>query len=46
MVALLRLGCEFGYAKLETAVLQAMELGCTDVAANVIVSRLIVHVVP
>jgi transposase len=33
MVALLRLGREFGYAKLETAVAQAMELGCTDVAA-------------
>ena len=33
MVALLCLGREFGYAKLETAVAQAMELGCTDVAA-------------
>ena len=33
MVALIRLGREFGYAKLETAVAQAMELGCTDVAA-------------
>jgi transposase len=33
MVALLRLGREFGYAKLETAVAQALELGCTDVAA-------------
>ena len=33
MVALLRLGREFGYARLETAVAQAMELGCTDVAA-------------
>ena len=33
MVALLRLGREFGYAKLETAVSQALELGCTDVAA-------------
>lgn len=33
MVALLRLGREFGYAKLETAVAQAMDLGCTDVAA-------------
>ena len=33
MVALLRLGREFGYAKLETAGAQAMDLGCTDVAA-------------
>ena len=33
MVALLCMGREFGYAKLETAVAQAMELGCTDVAA-------------
>jgi transposase len=33
MVALIRMGREFGYAKLETSVAQAMELGCTDVAA-------------
>jgi transposase len=33
MVALLHLGREFGYAKLEASVSQAMELGCTDVAA-------------
>jgi hypothetical protein len=33
MVALICMGREFGYAKLETAVAQAMELGCTDVAA-------------
>jgi transposase len=33
MVALLCLGREFGYAKLETSVAQAMVLGCTDVAA-------------
>ena len=33
MVALLRMGHEFGYAKLEASVLQALELGCTDVAA-------------
>ena len=33
MVALLRMGCEFGYAKLEASVVQALELGCTDVAA-------------
>ena len=33
MVALIRMGREFGYAKLEAAVEQALELGCTDVAA-------------
>ena len=33
MVAIIRMGREFGYAKLETAVAQAMDLGCTDVAA-------------
>jgi transposase len=33
MVALICMGREFGYVKLETAVAQAMELGCTDVAA-------------
>jgi transposase len=33
MVALLRLGREFGYAKLEASVAQAIQLGCTDVAA-------------
>ena len=33
MIALIRLGCEFSYAKLETAVAQALQLGCTDVAA-------------
>ena len=33
MIALLRMGREFGYAKLETSVAQAMALGCTDVAA-------------
>jgi transposase len=33
MVAILRMGREFGYAKLETSVAQAMVLGCTDVAA-------------
>ena len=32
MIALVRMGREFGYAKLETAVAQAMDLGCTDVA--------------
>ena len=30
---MIRMGREFGYAKLETAVEQALELGCTDVAA-------------
>lgn len=33
MVALLRLGREFGFAKLEATVAQALILGCTDVAA-------------
>jgi transposase len=33
MIALLRMGSEFGHAKLETAVIQALKLGCTDVAA-------------
>jgi hypothetical protein len=33
MVAIIRMGREFGYAKLETSVAQAMALGCTDVAA-------------
>jgi hypothetical protein len=33
MVALIRMGREFSYAKLEAAVEQALELGCMDVAA-------------
>jgi transposase len=33
IIAILRLGREFGYAKLETSVAQALVLGCTDVAA-------------
>ena len=33
MVGLLRLGCKFGFTKLEAAVEQALDLGCTDVAA-------------
>jgi len=33
MVALIRMGREFGYEKLRTAVEQALDLGCTDVAA-------------
>jgi hypothetical protein len=33
MVAIIRMGHEFGYAKLETSVARAMALGCTDVAA-------------
>jgi hypothetical protein len=33
MVAILRMGREFGSTKLEAAVGQALELGCTDVAA-------------
>ena len=33
MVALIRMGREFGYAKLEAAVERALELGCMDVAA-------------
>jgi hypothetical protein len=33
MVALIRMGREFGYAKLEAGVDQELELGCVDVAA-------------
>jgi len=33
MIAILRLGHEFGYGKLETRVAEALVLGCTDVAA-------------
>jgi transposase len=33
MIALIRMGREFSYAKLEASVTQAMQLGCTDVAA-------------
>jgi hypothetical protein len=33
MVAVIRMGREFGHAKLEATVVQALELGCTDVAA-------------
>jgi hypothetical protein len=33
MVELIRIGREFGYGKLTTAVEQALELGCGDVAA-------------
>jgi hypothetical protein len=33
MVALIRMGREFSYAKLETAIERALELGCMDVAA-------------
>jgi hypothetical protein len=33
MIALLHMGREFGYTKLEAAVAQSLELGCTDVAA-------------
>jgi hypothetical protein len=33
MVAVVRLGREFGYAKLEVSVGQALELGSTDIAA-------------
>lgn len=33
MVELIRMGREFGYAKLTTAVDQALEMGCADVAA-------------
>jgi transposase len=33
MVAVIRMGREFGYAKLEASVDAALELGCTDVAA-------------
>jgi hypothetical protein len=33
MVAVIRMGREFGYAKLATSVAQALMLGCTDEAA-------------
>jgi hypothetical protein len=33
MIAIIRMGREFGYAKLEASVTQALVLGCTDVAA-------------
>ena len=33
MVAVIRMGHEFGHAKLEATVAEALELGCTDVAA-------------
>lgn len=33
MVAVIRMGCEFGHAKLEASVGEALQLGCTDVAA-------------
>ena len=33
MVAVIRMGREFGHAKLEAAVVDALSLGCTDVAA-------------
>ena len=33
MVAVVRMGREFGYAKLEVSVGQALELGSTDIAA-------------
>jgi hypothetical protein len=33
MVAVIRMGHEFGHTKLEAAVAEALELGCTDVAA-------------
>jgi hypothetical protein len=33
MVAVIRMGREFGHAKLEACVVAALELGCTDVAA-------------
>ena len=33
MVTLIRMGREFGYEKLTTAVEQALDLGCGDVAA-------------
>ena len=33
MVAVIRMGREFGYTKLEACVADALELGCTDVAA-------------
>lgn len=33
MVAVIRMGGEFGYAKLEACVTESLRLGCTDVAA-------------
>jgi len=33
MVAVIRMGREFGYAKLEACVNQALKLGATDIAA-------------
>ena len=33
MVAVIRMGCEFGHARLEASVVAALELGCMDVAA-------------
>jgi hypothetical protein len=33
MVAVIRMGREFGHAKLEASVVAALELGCTDAAA-------------
>ena len=33
MVAVIRMGCEFGHAKLEASIGDALQLGCTDVAA-------------
>lgn len=33
MVAVIRMGREFGHAKLEATVAEAIELGCTDVEA-------------
>ena len=33
MVAVIRMGREFGHAKLEASVVEALALGCTDVAA-------------
>ncbi|MGC8550464.1 MAG: hypothetical protein ACP5M4_12260 [Acidobacteriaceae bacterium] len=33
MVEVIRMGREFGYAKLEACVVAALELDCTDVAA-------------
>lgn len=33
MVAVIRMGREFGHAKLEATVVEALDLGCIDVAA-------------
>lgn len=33
MVAVIRMGREFGHAKLEASVVEALGLGCSDVAA-------------